>query len=634
MSSSSKISRRFFAGGKQAGQKGAQFVQTELTPQTFCNEGTPESFRATTIQFVILLMTALLCFGIHNDWPGHEQSDELYYLTGGLLAERTGDYLIPSYHGQERLQKPPLNYWLVALSYRLFGRGLWQGRLPSVLAGVSSVALTWWLGLLLFRNRRVALYGACALMSSYVIISRAHTAHTDMVLGCLVLGSFCGFAVAFTRDAWWGSVLAWVFLGGATMTKGPIGFLIPFCTVLAWMAFLGRRKGVRWSRLFSPVGLTLFLAIVLPWPLLVLAEESGRGTNVIGPVATEIGFHLIPVHGESSLSWWLNLFRGVFYFVVGAFQRIFPWSVLLLVFLKRSARTTAVWLLLLWGLGTALVFGVILDLHRTRYLIPMMPAFALLCGYALAQLQALKSNRPFVLRLFIWSLDITIAAASIMAVLMWAGARLSFVDHRLSLLLAVLTFAVSVSALCLVRWLRRCHPTGSDWITAAACSLCVLITLVVCSWKLVFPINPAFEIARRNLREQPASAKVAAVGMDFADVSWAWLGAGRNFDYYGRAFERSAGEAHWTKLSAYQFILCGPGTAAKIPQSLFRVVDSLEGSDTEFSLIWPLRSVRNSTARWQKNQRRFLLLERQNKNQAGTGKPQPQLSDGPRARPV
>jgi len=178
--------------------------------------------------FLLLLLVALICFGAHTDWPKQEQTDELFYMSWGLSVQRTGNYLVPEYHGVERLQKPPLNYWLPLLSYKLFGYGLWQGRLPSVLAGVASVALIYWLGNLLFRNRRAALYAACALMSCYLVVSRSHTAHTDMVLGCLVLGAFCGFAAGLTRDVWWGSVLAWAFLGLAAMQKGPVGVLIPF----------------------------------------------------------------------------------------------------------------------------------------------------------------------------------------------------------------------------------------------------------------------------------------------------------------------------------------------------------------------------------------------------------------------
>ena len=115
---------------------------------------------------VLVLLASFLCFSLPFDQAGYDQTDELFYLAGGLNTHETGNFVVPVYQGHVRMQKPPLNYWLIALSYRVFGVGAWQGRLPGVLASVGSVALTWWLGLLLFKSRRSALYGTCALLGA------------------------------------------------------------------------------------------------------------------------------------------------------------------------------------------------------------------------------------------------------------------------------------------------------------------------------------------------------------------------------------------------------------------------------------------------------------------------------------
>ena len=102
----------------------------------------------------IVMLAALLCFGSHTGRPNFQTHDELFYMTGALAASETGDWLIPTYHGDVRLKKPPLQYWLVGISYRLFGVGAWQGRLPTVLAGVAAVGLVYWLIICISRSTR------------------------------------------------------------------------------------------------------------------------------------------------------------------------------------------------------------------------------------------------------------------------------------------------------------------------------------------------------------------------------------------------------------------------------------------------------------------------------------------------
>ena len=217
----------------------------------------------------------------------------------------SSDWLIPRYHGRPRLQKPPLNYWLIAVSYRVFGVGIWQGRLPSALGGSLAVVLTYLFGLSLFSNQRSGLYGACALLACYVFMSHAHRAMTDVVLTLFVLGAFGGFAVAIFSDRAWGAPLAWVSTAGACLQKGPVGAVLPVAAVVAWMLVYSRKRGVKWRRVFSPLGIALFLLIVMPWPILAVQElgtrarlsrTRGRAASGVRAATTPQGTH--PLHGR------------------------------------------------------------------------------------------------------------------------------------------------------------------------------------------------------------------------------------------------------------------------------------------------------------------------------------------------
>ncbi|GAF95834.1 unnamed protein product, partial [marine sediment metagenome] len=60
--------------------------------------------------------------------------DEGWYAQVCREMLESGDWLIPRYLGEVWLAKPPLLYWLVTMSYSLFGVGEWQARLVPVLA--------------------------------------------------------------------------------------------------------------------------------------------------------------------------------------------------------------------------------------------------------------------------------------------------------------------------------------------------------------------------------------------------------------------------------------------------------------------------------------------------------------------
>ena len=53
----------------------------------------------------------------------------------------TGDWVTPYWNGETRFDKPPLTYWLVGLSFKLFGLNEWGARIPSALAAIAVVIL-------------------------------------------------------------------------------------------------------------------------------------------------------------------------------------------------------------------------------------------------------------------------------------------------------------------------------------------------------------------------------------------------------------------------------------------------------------------------------------------------------------
>jgi len=101
--------------------------------------------------------------GAEHQWIGHTFRGELdYYNT-----------------------KPPLNFWLIAVSFKLFGVSLISLRLASVIAALATVSvLMWWV------RRRVgeanALFGGLVLstMFAFFYVHACRTANTDALNTC------------------------------------------------------------------------------------------------------------------------------------------------------------------------------------------------------------------------------------------------------------------------------------------------------------------------------------------------------------------------------------------------------------------------------------------------------------------
>ncbi len=54
-----------------------------------------------------------------------------------------GDWIIPHLNGLAYIEKPPLQYWATALSYRAFGPSEFAARLYTALTALGTIALVW-----------------------------------------------------------------------------------------------------------------------------------------------------------------------------------------------------------------------------------------------------------------------------------------------------------------------------------------------------------------------------------------------------------------------------------------------------------------------------------------------------------
>jgi 4-amino-4-deoxy-L-arabinose transferase-like glycosyltransferase len=171
------------------------------------------------------------------------------------------DWITPTLGGQPWLEKPALYYWQTMLAYRVFGVSDWAARLPSAVdATVMVVAI--YLFLRRFRPG-FQLDGALMAASASGVIGFGRAASMDMPLAAT-------FTIAMLAwYAWYESagkrylVLSYIFLGLATLAKGPVAPFLAAAIVLIFAAAKGDYRLV--ARTCWLPGIALFLLTVLPW---------------------------------------------------------------------------------------------------------------------------------------------------------------------------------------------------------------------------------------------------------------------------------------------------------------------------------------------------------------------------------
>jgi 4-amino-4-deoxy-L-arabinose transferase-like glycosyltransferase len=196
------------------------------------------------------------------------EPDEARYSDIPSLMNRTGDYITPQLNHVVYLEKPPLCYWATALLFKIFGENEFSSRLFAALCAWGCILFVYRMGTY-FHDERTGLYSA-GVLSTFLYFSVLGKINIlDIPLTFFVcLATWAGYRY-FVGD---GEKKGWVYLLYVSsalgfLTKGLIGIVFPFAIVILWLFISERWRDM--SRLFSPVGIILFLVIACPWIILV-----------------------------------------------------------------------------------------------------------------------------------------------------------------------------------------------------------------------------------------------------------------------------------------------------------------------------------------------------------------------------
>jgi 4-amino-4-deoxy-L-arabinose transferase-like glycosyltransferase len=178
----------------------------------------------------------------------------------------TGDYVTLHVNGIRYLEKPPLPYWLVAISYKVFGVNEFSTRLPMVLAVMLLGVLGFCWGRRAF-GERTGIYVGLFVYTCAGVYLFTRIFIPDVLLSLLIAAAMYFFLTALEPEAsaWrWYAGYAMMALG--VLTKGLIALVFPCGAAFFFLLATGEWR--RWREFRLTSGLALFLAIAAPWHIL------------------------------------------------------------------------------------------------------------------------------------------------------------------------------------------------------------------------------------------------------------------------------------------------------------------------------------------------------------------------------
>ncbi len=339
-----------------------------------------------------LALAGVALFFYHLGSPGLMDPDEGRYaeITREMLVLK--DWLVPRLNFLPYLEKPPLVYWLTALSFQTFGLSEGAARLPAAASALGGVFLAYFLGRA-FWGARTGFWAALILATSggYVILGRLII--LDMPLTFFLnLGVALGYLAA-TRDRRRLLIWAYLALAVAVLIKGPVALVLAGLIWGTWTLLDQRHSLTSW---LHPVGLVLMAVIVLPWFILVTLRfpeflkfflwKHHVGRYVAGTIHGKPFYYYGPVLLGLLLPWgWL-----------------LPWA---LARVKPTASRERLFLLV-WA-GVILVFFSLSGGKLVPYILPALLPLALLLGESLASLCARqevgRNSRGLTVSLAVWA---------------------------------------------------------------------------------------------------------------------------------------------------------------------------------------------------------------------------------------
>ena len=248
------------------------------------------------------------------------EPDEGRYSAIPSSMNKSGDYITPRLKEAVYIEKPPLAYWATALAFKIFGENEFSSRLFAGLCAWGCILLVYSMGRFL-HDEKTGLYGAAVLTTSLFHFAIGRINILDMPVAfflSLAIWSGYRYCAAAGRKEW--LYLCYLASALAFLTKGLIGIVFPAAIIVIWLVSVKRWRDI--PKLISPLGILIFLAVSLPWLILIqqahsdffrfffVQEHFQRYTTTIHH-RNEPFYYYLPIIILGTLPWCAFLFKAL-----------------------------------------------------------------------------------------------------------------------------------------------------------------------------------------------------------------------------------------------------------------------------------------------------------------------------------
>lgn len=241
---------------------------------TFKLLNTPITYKESWFYYLLAILAILLFF--------HIGATPIYILDEAKNAEcaremlQNHNWIIPTFNGELRTDKPPLHYFFMAFSYSIFGFTEFAARFFSVIMGLLTVCIIYFYAKK-FVPSFTAFCAALVLTASTHFIFEFRLAVPDPYLICFItLGLFsaCSWIEENKVSQLYICAAALAF---ACLAKGPVALALPGLCILIWIVWSKKWKHILSFHMLG--ALILFLLIALPWYIAVDRATNGEWTK-------------------------------------------------------------------------------------------------------------------------------------------------------------------------------------------------------------------------------------------------------------------------------------------------------------------------------------------------------------------
>jgi 4-amino-4-deoxy-L-arabinose transferase-like glycosyltransferase len=443
----------------------------------------------------ILLLIAFVVIFISLDSLGHRKlanPDEGRYSEISREMAESGDFVTPRLNGLKYFEKPPMQYWASAISFKLFGLNEFSARLYTALCGLGCIFLVTLLGWRLYNEETGLIAGLVllsapyfAVMNEIVTLDMGLTFWLTLAMTSFLLSQHTPLDAARKRWLW----LAWAGMAGAVLSKGLIGIVFPAATIFLYG--LATRHFRLWARLEWLPGLAIFFALTVPWFVLVSIQnpefpqfffihEHFERFLSDGHRRTEAWWFFIPLLFVGFLPWLLTLLPAMWrgwqapgHIVDGqihAFQPlkfILIYTLFILLFFSKSSSKLPAYILPFFPVMALVVARYIqeIDTRRLSWLILPIAPLAIYGVYAAWREPANRARYDFSRQLYdemsVW---LMIASAAI-ALVVFAGFMLLRYQRKWPAVL-VISIGTMIGIEMIERGYEKISPLQSGHATA------------------------------------------------------------------------------------------------------------------------------------------------------------------------